>query len=80
MSSLAEQLRRLAPADRGHLTRTVPSFLFTPKIAAEYDVDAIFSIGQAGFEALTQLDARFKAFDYLFAEEAKGYDRIMKVT
>jgi U3 small nucleolar RNA-associated protein 10 len=83
MSSLAAQLQSIASLDASRLTSRTgapagKSYLFPPKVAAEHDLDAIFSLGVGGFEELLQLDPGMSEFeDDMFSERAKRTDRMM---
>ncbi|KAK4685034.1 U3 small nucleolar RNA-associated protein 10, partial [Tremellales sp. Uapishka_1] len=83
MASLAQQLAGIASADASRLTSkfgapSSKSYLFPPTIAAEHDLDAIFSLGQSGFEELLELDPLIGEFeDKLFSEHSKRTDRML---
>jgi U3 small nucleolar RNA-associated protein 10 len=83
MSSLAAQLQSVASLDSSRLTSkhgapSSKSYLFPPKVAAEHDLDTIFSLAVAGFEELVQLDSVMAEFeDELFSEAARRNDRMM---
>lgn len=83
MSSLARQLAGIASLDAGRLTSRTgapssKSYLFSAKAAAEHDLDAIFSLAQAGFDELVQVDADMEPFEErLFSESARRTDRMM---
>ncbi|KAK8849743.1 hypothetical protein IAR55_005078 [Kwoniella newhampshirensis] len=83
MSSLATQLQQIASLDASRLTSkygtpSSKSYLFPPKVAADHDLDSIFSLAQSGFEELLSLDPGIEMYeDELFSEKAKRTDRMM---
>ncbi|RXK39692.1 hypothetical protein M231_03047 [Tremella mesenterica] len=83
MTSLATQLQSIASLDAARLTSRYgapvsKSYLFPPKVAAQHDLDAIFSLGQSGFEEISALDPGMEQFEeVLFSESAKKTDRMM---
>lgn len=83
MSSLASQLQQIASLDASRLTSkygtpSSKSYLFPAKVAAEHDLDSIFTLAQSGFEELLSLDPGMEVFeDDLFSEKAKRTDRMM---
>jgi U3 small nucleolar RNA-associated protein 10 len=83
MSSLSNQLKNIASLDASRLTSrsgapTSKSYLFPPKTAASHDLDAIFSLGQSGFEELLELDPEMAEYeDELFSEKSRRTDRMM---
>ncbi|EFJ35196.1 hypothetical protein SELMODRAFT_438493 [Selaginella moellendorffii] len=57
-------------------TRTRPSLLFDPRKAADIDLQAIFSIAQAGLQELLELNGAFVPFQRtLFSTESTQTDR-----
>ncbi|KAI4384708.1 hypothetical protein MLD38_002826 [Melastoma candidum] len=55
---------------------TRPSVLFSPKEAADVDVDTIYNIAAAGLDALESSDGRFERFRKdLFSHKTKELDR-----
>ncbi|WWD20373.1 hypothetical protein CI109_104849 [Kwoniella shandongensis] len=82
-SSLASQLQQIASLDASRLTSkygtpSSKSYLFPPKVAAEHDLDSIFTLAQSGFDELLSLDPGMEVFeDELFSERAKRTDRMM---
>jgi U3 small nucleolar RNA-associated protein 10 len=84
MSSLARQLASIASLDASRLassakqSSTQPSYIFSPKEAAQHDLQTIHSLGQNGFEQLLQLDSSLGPYeDELFGEAARGLDRMV---
>ena len=83
MSSLATQLQGVASLDASRLTSRTgapssKSYLFPAKVAADHDLDTIYSLGLSGFEELLSLDPAFEEFeDALFSEHAKRTDRML---
>ena len=63
-SSLSQQLDRLAGRERGAQARMdgVRSYLFDTRVAATYDIDAIYGMGMNGLLQLSSADARFEPF------------------
>ena len=83
MSSLANQLQKIASLDAARLTSrhgapVSKSYLFPPKTAATHDLDAVYSLAQSGFEEILALDPAMDEFEEpLFSEGAKRTDRMM---
>uniref|UniRef100_A0A8B9TV64 HEAT repeat-containing protein 1 n=1 Tax=Anas platyrhynchos TaxID=8839 RepID=A0A8B9TV64_ANAPL len=79
MTSLAEQLRRLAlpQSDPSLLSRAeAASLLFDCKEAAAVDRDTFFAIGCTGLEELMGIDPSFEVFQSsLFSPMSKGLER-----
>ncbi|XP_035177994.1 HEAT repeat-containing protein 1 isoform X1 [Oxyura jamaicensis] len=79
MTSLAEQLRRLAlpQSDPSLLSRAeAASLLFDCKEAAAVDRDTFFAIGCTGLEELMGIDPSFEVFQSsLFSSMSKGLER-----
>ncbi|XP_009700192.1 PREDICTED: LOW QUALITY PROTEIN: HEAT repeat-containing protein 1 [Cariama cristata] len=81
MTSLAEQLKRLAPPPHDpnppFLNRSeVASLLFSCKEAAGIDRDTFFAIGCTGLEELMGIDPSFEVFQSsLFSSTSKGLER-----
>ncbi|CAG8469217.1 12813_t:CDS:10 [Ambispora gerdemannii] len=83
-SSLVTQLQDIASGSalKGnlfHLQKTRASYLFDPKQAAEYDLNAIHSIGVSGLEELKIIDKVFVDFENtIFSESMKTVDRTLQ--
>jgi hypothetical protein len=55
------------------------SLLFSAKEAADYDLDAIFCIGQNGIQELVAMSPHFARYEKtIFSESFKSYDRVLK--
>lgn len=83
MSSLSQQLQKIASLDASRLTSrgghpSNKSYLFPPTEAASHDLDAIYALALSGFEEIISLDPTFEDYqDELFSEKAKVTDRMM---
>uniref|UniRef100_H2Y6G5 HEAT repeat-containing protein 1 n=1 Tax=Ciona savignyi TaxID=51511 RepID=H2Y6G5_CIOSA len=80
MTSLAEQLRRLALPESKVAEvwdKKIPSLLFDHGVAATFDRDTFYGLGLNGLEELCLLDARFREYFYedLFSPKAKDTER-----
>lgn len=85
MSSLKQQLKQIGTLDLRNVTeasrKTRPSFLFTPREAADQDLETIYSIAYNGIMELVILDDKFAPFEKtLFSEKMKSVDRILQVS
>ncbi|CEI94270.1 hypothetical protein RMCBS344292_08484 [Rhizopus microsporus] len=83
MSSLKQQLKQIGTLDLRNVTeasrKTRPSFLFTPREAADQDLETIYSIAYNGIMELVILDDKFAPFEKtLFSEKMKSVDRILQ--
>jgi U3 small nucleolar RNA-associated protein 10 len=82
-TSLAAQLQNIASLDAGRLTSkygqpSSKSYLFPSKVAEKHDLDAVYALGQSGFDELAKLDEGMEEFEEeLFSEAAKRTDRMM---
>ncbi|KAL0799472.1 hypothetical protein Bca101_054647 [Brassica carinata] len=80
-SSLASQLQAIksvvqADTEPSKRPYTRPSILFTPKEAADFDIDSIHELGLKGLEVLGNKDERFKNFtNDLFSHKSREIDR-----
>ncbi|KAK2994684.1 hypothetical protein RJ640_026163 [Escallonia rubra] len=80
-TSIAAQLQAIKSAiaaDTEPLTRpfTRPSLLFSPKEAADIDLDTIFTIALSGLEVLISADSRFRSYkNDLFSHRSRELDR-----
>ncbi|CEG73094.1 hypothetical protein RMATCC62417_08539 [Rhizopus microsporus] len=83
MSSLKQQLKQIGTLDLRNVTetsrKTRPSFLFTPREAADQDLETIYSIAYNGIMELVILDDKFAPFEKtLFSEKMKSVDRLLQ--
>ncbi|KAG1143849.1 hypothetical protein G6F37_000325 [Rhizopus arrhizus] len=83
MSSLKQQLKKIGTLDLRNVTegsrKTRPSFLFTPREAADQDLETIYSIAYNGIMELVILDEKFAPFEKtLFSEKMKSVDRVLQ--
>ncbi|KAL0744259.1 hypothetical protein Bca4012_085772 [Brassica carinata] len=80
-SSLASQLQAIkavvqADAEPSKRPYTRPSILFSPKEAADFDIESIYELGLKGLEVLGNKDERFKNFvSDLFSHRSREIDR-----
>ncbi|KAJ4893034.1 Uncharacterized protein Rs2_19828 [Raphanus sativus] len=80
-SSLASQLQAIkavvqADTEPSKRPYTRPSILFTPKEAADFDIESIYELGLKGLEVLGNKDERFKNFvSDLFSHKSREIDR-----
>ena len=85
MSSLKQQLKKIGTLDLRNVTegsrKTRPSFLFTPREAADQDLETIYSIAYNGIMELVILDEKFAPSEKtLFSEKMKSVDRVLQVS
>ncbi|XP_010536553.1 PREDICTED: uncharacterized protein At3g06530 [Tarenaya hassleriana] len=80
-SSIASQLqaiKSLVQADTEPLKRpfTRPSILFSPKAAADVDIETIYNLGLGGLESLVRIEERFGNYkNDLFSHKSRDLDR-----
>ncbi|CAN8269591.1 unnamed protein product [Cochlearia groenlandica] len=80
-SSLASQLQSIksivqADTEPSKRPYTRPSILFSPKEAADLDVESIYELGIQGLEVLGNKDERFKNYmNDLFSHKSRDVDR-----
>ncbi|KAJ0234156.1 Uncharacterized protein HA466_0276910 [Hirschfeldia incana] len=80
-SSLASQLQAIkavvqADTEPSKRPYTRPSILFSPKEAADFDIESIYELGLKGLEVLGNKDERFKNFvSDLFSHKSREIDR-----
>ncbi|CAN7010076.1 unnamed protein product [Brassica rapa subsp. trilocularis] len=80
-SSLASQLQAIksivqADTEPSKRPYTRPSILFSPKEAADFDIESIHELGLKGLEVLGNKDERFKNFaNDLFSHKSREIDR-----
>lgn len=82
--SLKQQLKKIGTLDLRNVSessrKTRPSFLFTPREAADQDLETIYSIAYNGIMELVILDDKFASFEKtLFSERMKSVDRVLQV-
>ncbi|PKI39449.1 hypothetical protein CRG98_040125 [Punica granatum] len=78
LSSQLQTIKSLIQADSEPLRRpfTRPSVLFSPKEAADLDIDTIYSIALSGLDVLVNADERFRNYKSdLFSHKSKELDR-----
>jgi len=86
-SALASQLQKIAAQNKANpqisskkAQKYKPSYLFTSKEAADYDLDTIYSIGLEGLNELKQENPAFEPFgNTLFSPAIKSVDRTLQV-
>ncbi|KAI9261063.1 hypothetical protein BY458DRAFT_557445 [Sporodiniella umbellata] len=81
--SLKQQLKKIGTLDLRNVTegsrKTRPSFLFTPREAADQDLETIYSIAYNGIMELVILDEKFAPYEKtLFSEKMKSVDRVLQ--
>ncbi|RCI07051.1 HEAT repeat-containing protein 1 [Rhizopus stolonifer] len=81
--SLKQQLKKIGTLDLRNVSessrKTRPSFLFTPREAADQDLETIYSIAYNGIMELVILDDKFASFEKtLFSERMKSVDRVLQ--
>jgi len=78
MSSVASQLQKIRKAKGVEKLQIKykDSYLFDNKVAADYDLDTIYSIGKSGLESLKQYEKRFANYEKtLFSLTMKNINR-----
>jgi len=78
MSSIASQLQKIRKSKGVEKLQTKykDSYLFDNKVAADYDLDTIYSIGKSGLESLKQYEKRFANYEKtLFSLTMKNINR-----
>ncbi|KAK3033239.1 hypothetical protein RJ639_033119 [Escallonia herrerae] len=78
ISAQLQAIKSAIAADTEPLTRpfTRPSLLFSPKEAADIDLDTIFTIALSGLEVLISADSRFRSYkNDLFSHRSRELDR-----
>ncbi|XP_048636041.1 uncharacterized protein At3g06530-like isoform X1 [Brassica napus] len=78
LASQLQAIKAVVQADTEPSKRpyTRPSILFTPKEAADFDIESIYKLGLKGLEVLGNKDERFKNFvSDLFSHKSREIDR-----
>jgi U3 small nucleolar RNA-associated protein 10 len=75
MQSIAAQLQVLSASAPAQASKKVSSFLFEASVAADTDIQTIFSLGITGFSELRKIDPRFAPFEHTLFAGALGNPR-----
>ncbi|ORX59122.1 ARM repeat-containing protein [Piromyces finnis] len=81
MSSIASQLQKIRKSKGVEKLQIKykDSYLFDNKVAADYDLDTIYSIGKSGLESLKQYEKRFANYEKtLFSLTMKNINRLQQ--